>query len=109
MDKKESRSAAVVLVSISGSEFEDEGSLPAQGSNNKTINAKTLTRQEQTIALDHNFTLKATLIPLPLNTKKTLASIKDPLAETEPGDVTPGVKYKVVVYDASEVYVTERD
>ncbi|MDV3776945.1 hypothetical protein CMU25_09380 [Elizabethkingia anophelis] len=103
---------ATVAIRLQGSYFSDEGSIGNQASiSNKPIVPITEQKQEIPLKGNDDYKLVATLSPVDnIEALSPQASTKiDPQAATTTKPLTNGIIYKVVVYDNSGNYVTQKD
>ncbi|MCL1668316.1 hypothetical protein M2T82_09615 [Elizabethkingia ursingii] len=96
---------AVVKINMNGPEFEKETS-GLLASVNKNFN-NGLQIQKSEIQLNKDLILTAELVPETPSAQKQASLTGNTINATE--ELQPGTLYKVVVYDASGIYVTERD
>lgn len=101
---------ANITVSLVGIETEttDNNELDMQASSGKANPVKSLEIQNQIIPLDNDLSLVATLSPDLNNIKNKILASATPVAGT-PTNLNSGVMYKVVVYDDTGNYVTEKN
>lgn len=102
----------LVKLNISETSFEDVIKIENKSSTNKSGGNSVPEIQKNTIVLNEDFYLEAELSPVAPSA--SINNAADPTiagnkAATETSNMTPGVKYKVIVYDNTGLYTTERD
>lgn len=107
----QSEGDTIIKVSLSGTEFEDSGNIGSKAKVGGQLSTMTgLGIQQMTIPLKNDLIVVAELIPGILGVKgSAIAAVGNKRAATDRTDLPSGVKYKVVVYNNSGSYVTERD
>ncbi|MDV3661069.1 hypothetical protein CMU70_11440 [Elizabethkingia anophelis] len=109
-ENKINDTSAVVKINITKSEFEDRDNVNTQSSlNSKRVASNNGIIQRQEISIDKDFSLIAEFFPI-VKKNGAIALLKEGLMATS--EVLPlpdGIKYKIVVYDAAGIYVTEKE
>ncbi|HCD9236688.1 TPA: hypothetical protein NEG48_003728 [Elizabethkingia anophelis] len=95
-----------VKINLVGLEYGDEMPTTIASLNRQNTNSTTINKTE--VILTDGDILTATLIQGKTSLSNTQSAI-NPIAATVMTQLTPGVKYKVAVYDNANNYVTEKD
>lgn len=101
----------LVKLNISETSFEDVIKVENKSSTNKNGSNSASEIQKNTIVLNEDFYLEAELSPAPSTSinNSTVPTIAGNKAATETNNMAPGVRYKMIAYDNTGLYITERD